>query len=209
MFNRSFVLVALIAVPCFGASYNPKDIFFDFLATQGKGHFPEFPYIIASITATMRNVPLYFVPANGTRDYVKNVSFMVAKHENGTHHVRYKVLSSYRCEDMVLKDVKKDVIDAALKDSFPNLEDAFFKEFLTAIPAPSGQIVYTVESLYELKESEDNRERFLNAMKFVNHFIPVEKLRFDENDLLVPEVKKTINQSSWFSLKAWRDWFRS
>ena len=213
MFKQSLILATLVAVPCLGA-YNPKDIFFELLIMHGEGQLPEFPQVSASLTAVMRNVPLYFVSTNGTRDYVKSVSFMVAKDVNGTYDLRYKVISSYKCEDMVLKDVNKETIESALKDTFPDLQDPFFVNFLIAFPTPSGKtgggnIKFTVESLYELRESESNKERFVNSMTFVNHFLPIEKLHFDENDLLVPEVKATTTKGSWFSFNAWRDWLFS
>ena len=209
MFKRSLILAALVTVPCLG-TYNPKDIFFEFLVTQGAGYLPEevgylpeWPKVSSSMTAVMRNVPLYFVSANGTRDYVKNVSFTVAKYVDGTWDLRYKVISSYKSEDMVLKDIKKEVIEDAIKGTFT---------FPTSSGKPrgnrirGGRINFTVKSLYELNESESNKDDFLMSMTFINHFLPIEKLHFDENDLLVPDIQKTSIKGSWFSFKAWRDW---
>jgi hypothetical protein len=205
MFNRLLILAALVAVPCSGA-YNPKDIFFESAVTR-KGTFAESSWSIATI---MRNVPLYFVSANNdARDYVKNVSFMVEKEAGGIYNLEYKVISSYRSKDMVLKNIQKEVIEPALKDSFPNLQDTTLEAFLTAFAASSGRIRYTVKSLHELSEAENNKQHFLNSMTFVNHFLPIDKLHFDEADLLISVPTQRTGWRAWLSLNAWRTWLFS
>jgi hypothetical protein len=212
MFKRSLIVAALVAIPCFGA-YNPKDIFFEFAIYNGKGYFPKFPHVVTTMGTVMRNVPLYFVTSDNMRDYVKNVSFTLMKNENGTYDLRYKIVSSQKAEDMVLKNASAQRIKDALQDTFPNLQDSFFKEFL-AVFSPRGEsnIVYTVESLYALREGEDNKERFINAMKFVNHFLPVYSpsigiLNFDEKDLLVEEPKPISTKATTTEAAGWRSWF--
>lgn len=224
MLNRSLIVAALVAVPCLGA-YNPKDIFFEFAILNGKGYFPKFPHVASTMTAVMKNVPLYFVTNDNTRDYVKNVSFTLAKNDNETYDLRYKIVSSQKSEDMVLKNVSAQRVKDALQDTFPSLQDPFFKAFLTVFsPRGESKIVYTVESLYSLREGEENTKRFLNVMKFVNYFLPVYSpsigaLNFDEKDLLVEEPKSMPAQvtttdtsgpdwRSWFSFNAWRNWMR-
>lgn len=224
MLNRSLIIATLIAVPCLGA-YNPKNIFFELAILNGKGYFPQFPHVATTMVAVMKNVPLYVVTNDNKRDYIKDVSFMLAKNDNGTYDLRYKIVSSQKSEDMAIKNVSAQRVKDALEDTFPNLQDPLFKAFLTVFsPRGESKIVYTVESLYSLREGEENKERFLNVMKFVNHFLPVYspsigKLNFDEKDLLVEEPKYMPTQAtttgtnvsgwrSWFSLNAWRNWIR-
>lgn len=200
MFNRALIMAVLVAVPCFGA-YNSKDFFVKYKHETGKWYFPKCTgspnckHVIARMTVTMKNVPLYFAEPNGDRDYVRNLSVIILKNSNNTYNMTYAITASRQSENLSLKDMQPERINTALKDNFPRAFDA---------SATKGSFTQDIVSLYALQQSECNRELFNNLMKLVNNLIITShKLHFDEEDLFAtPKYTASIYNPKGFYFEA-------
>lgn len=197
MFKKLLTVVGLATVPCFGA-YDPKGFSVRYQNETGIQYYPKCQRYsdcknsIAAMTIIMKNVPLYFAEKNGNRDYIRNLSVVIIQNNDSTYDLTYSITASRKSENLSLKGMQPETINAALKNSFPRA----FKS------STKSRFAQDIASFYELQQSDCNKELFENLFKLINGILPVHKLHFDENDLSTPINEK---HTGW---RAWLNWLR-
>lgn len=115
-----------------------------------------------------------------------------------TYDIAYSIKSVKKNSNLSLKYVSRNSNKNLQKDLLNELPSEL-RDLAAAFL--SGELVYKMHSLDALRE---DKTFLVDLLLVINGYLPLDKINFDEEDLLIPE-KTGIR--AWFSLDAWRNWF--
>lgn len=181
------LLIGLMSASIF-ARYNPQH----FNLHLGIKNSKVTPGILMTMCS---NAPMYFALPDGSRDYVRDVTFNISQRKAGNdvkYDVDYDITTYNNKHTIQTKGTQKDTVEPILQQTFP--------EVFTSAGDDRRYM------LSDLRSSEADRVVFRSAVKLINSFLPpTAQLQVDEKDFSEIQINEW---RAWIYPSGWGNWWQ-